>query len=100
MKKKQIIREHFSNKVFARDKNKCVFCNTTKELDAHHITDRSKMPNGGYVEENGITLCQVHHWAAEQYHISNGERWEKGMHPFDLYKKIGSSYELAVEKSS
>ena len=25
-------------------------------LDAHHITDRNEMPNGGYVKENGISL--------------------------------------------
>lgn len=30
-----------------------------RDLDAHHITDRNEMPNGGYVPENGISLCKT-----------------------------------------
>lgn len=97
MNKKQI-REKFRSEVFKRDK-KCVFCNIKDNLDAHHITDRHEMPNGGYVKENGITLCPKHHLDAEQFHISNGEKWIDGMHPNDLYLKIGSSKEIAIEKS-
>jgi len=54
---KKTIREHFRNEVLERDGNKCKFCPRTDSLDAHHITDRHDMPNGGYVKENGITLC-------------------------------------------
>jgi len=69
-------------------------------MDAHHITDRNEMPNGGYVLENGITLCKEWcHMNCEQFHISGGVEWIEGMHPDDLYKKIGSSKELAMEKS-
>lgn len=58
------------------------------------------MPNGGYVRENGITLCQAeHHMMAEQFHISGGKNWHQGMHPDDLYRMIGSSYEEAVRAS-
>ncbi len=99
MNEKKIIRAKFRELVFTRDGNKCKFCNETKDLDAHHITDRNKMPNGGYVKENGITLCSKHHELAEQFHIHNGEKFEIGMHPNDLYRAIGSSFEIALEKS-
>lgn len=69
------------------------------ELDAHHITDRNKMPGGGYVKENGITLCPECHAKAERFHQTNGEEHEMGFHPNDLYAIIGSSYEKALEAS-
>ncbi len=99
MKRKQLIRLKFKDAVLKRDKNKCVFCEETKNLDAHHITDRNLMPNGGYVKENGITLCQTHHLMAEKYHITNGLEWEENMHPDELYLKINSSYALAYKMS-
>jgi hypothetical protein len=63
------------------------------------------MPNGGYVKENGITLCDDNdgyegcHMKAELFHISEGVEWTVGMHPDDLYRLIGSSKELAIRKS-
>ena len=58
---KKDIRKKFKQDVFERDNYVCRFCATacTKEtanenLDAHHITDRSEMPNQGYVKENGM----------------------------------------------
>lgn len=98
MTKKQI-RENFRDSVFKRDRNKCCFCSETSNLDAHHITDRNEMPNGGYVKENGISLCEKHHLEAELFHISNGKKWKEGMHPNDLYRKIHSSYEVAYNAS-
>lgn len=97
--KKKKIRENFAAAVFKRDNYKCVFCTVKINLDAHHITDRNLMPNGGYVKENGITLCEQHHIDAEKFHISDGQEWVEGMHPSDLYAKVGSSYEQAVEAS-
>ena len=61
MTSKKLIRQKFSELVFKRDKFKCCFCNETNNLDAHHITDRHLMPNGGYIKENGISLCKKHH---------------------------------------
>ncbi len=98
MKKKKQIRAYFREAVFTRDEYTCVMCGLSG-VDAHHITDRNEMPNGGYVKENGITLCEECHLLAEQYHINNGEQWEKGYHPDDLYKKIKSSYQLAYKQS-
>lgn len=99
-KKKKLVRQRFRDETFGRDGHKCVFCGETKDLDAHHITDRSLMPNGGYVKENGITVCQKCHLDCEQFHISAGKTWLPGKHPDDLYKIIGSSYDLAVKKSN
>jgi 5-methylcytosine-specific restriction endonuclease McrA len=96
---KKKIRARFRDGVFERDKHKCVFCTCTENLDAHHITDRSEMPNGGYVRSNGITLCSNHHVLAEHFHISGGVEWTIGMHPDDLYARIGSSKEQAMRDS-
>jgi hypothetical protein len=57
------------------------------------------MPNGGYVKSNGITLCEKHHYLAEEYHMSNGTFCTDGMWPKDLYEKIGSSYGQALMDS-
>ena len=103
MKNKQKVRERFRESVFERDGNRCRVCGKSDvKLDAHHITDRNELPNGGYVKENGITLCYTEkgcHWKAELYHISNGKDWTEGFHPEDLYKLIGSSKERAVKES-
>lgn len=103
MTKKQFVRERFRTDVLNRDKHKCKVCGRDDvKLDAHHITDRNEMPNGGYVKENGITLCDVEegcHWKAEIYHTSKGEDWLTGFHPEDLYKLIGSNKELAESKA-
>lgn len=74
---KKKIREAFREAVFTRDGHKCRMCGRPDcKLDAHHITDRNELPNGGYVKENGITLCDVEggcHMKAEQYHITGGK---------------------------
>lgn len=99
MKQKQLLRQQFRDSVFSRDSHQCAFCEETENLDAHHITDRSEMPNGGYVPENGISLCPKHHMMAELYHQTNGDQWHPGMHPGDLYDWIGSSYDDAWDAS-
>jgi hypothetical protein len=60
------------------------------------------MPNGGYVPENGITLCAGEdqdncHWKAEQYHATGTAL--PGFSPDDLYAKIGSDWMKAWEAS-
>ena len=68
-----------------------------QELDAHHITNRKEMPNGGYVKENGISLCPDCHIKAEEFH-STGTA-VPGYGPDDLYKVINSTLEKAIEAS-
>ena len=66
-------------------------------LDAHHITNREEMPNGGYVKQNGISVCDDCHLKAEAF-WSTGESVQ-GFSPEDLYKLIGSSLEIATKAS-
>lgn len=88
---KRNIRENFRRATFTRDKYVCRVCVNAGKLDAHHITDRHLMPNGGYVPENGISLCERCHLKAEAR--------ATGFEPEKLYEMINSSHELAVEKS-
>lgn len=112
--KKKAVRQSFRDTVFDRDNLTCRVCGVigtrklmtlgqnmihADKLDAHHITDRSEMPNGGYVKENGITLCPRCHEDAEEYHRTEKKHWISGLHPNDLYDLIGSSYEEALEAS-
>ncbi len=101
--KKKQIREKFRTDVFERDNFCCQGCDLkgdSETLDAHHIIDRNELPNGGYVKENGITLCKERcHILAEKFHETDGKEWEDGFHPDDLFKLIDSSSELAYKKS-
>lgn len=96
MNNKKLIREKFRNAVFTRDNFTCCFCDKPA-VDAHHITDRNDMPNGGYILQNGISVCEEHHILCEKFHITDGKEWHYGYHPDDLYKKINSSKELAIK---
>jgi hypothetical protein len=55
------------------------------------------MPAGGYVPENGISLCPPCHEKAEECHRTGAALL--GFSPEDLYKEIGSSKELAFAAS-
>ena len=87
-------RKQFNDDCLERDNHKCVFCDETENLDVHHITDRHEMPNGGYVKTNGITLCNIHHLMAEEYHQTSEDGdcftgdGPDGFSPKDLYFKI------------
>lgn len=97
-KGKKQIRRAFRLAVFERDKYKCVMCGlrgTDETLDAHHITDRNLMLHGGYVKENGITLCAPCHKKAEEFHETMSA--DTGWYPLDLYARIGSSLKLAQQ---
>ena len=104
-RQKSLVREAFRDAVFARDAYRCRICGfepardqVIELLDAHHITDRANMPGGGYVKENGISLCAECHLRAEEYHQTGAAT--EGWHPDDLYRKIGSSHEKAVRASA
>lgn len=104
--KKKKVRRNFRDIVFLRDGYCCRMCgrksleDIEEFLDAHHITDRNEMPNGGYVAKNGISLCKGTDGTSCH---EKAERWLKGLDkpegfsPEDLYKKIGSSYEAAYD---
>lgn len=100
MSDKKKIRENFRNEVFKRDGFKCKICKKDGKIDAHHITDRNDMPGGGYVKENGITLCdngeQGCHFKAELHTVG---KTVEGYEPETLYKMIKSSYDIAYNSS-
>lgn len=101
---KKQVRSLFRDSCYKRDGYRCAMCgmkssaeHAQQELDAHHITDRNLMPNGGYVKENGISLCEECHKKAEQFH-ETGKPYP-GYAPEDLYKKIKSTLEKAIRAS-
>ena len=57
------------------------------------------MPNGGYVLENGITVCPDCHEQAEEWWQNGYESGPEGFSREDLYQKIGSSLEEATMTS-
>jgi len=100
---KKAIREAFRTATFKRDGHKCRKCgvpDSKVKLDAHHITNREAMPNGGYVAENAVSLCDIEngcHFKAEEFYRTGVA--VPGYSPEELYRLIGSSYEKAVRAS-
>lgn len=57
-------REAFKTQVFARSKQRCVFCGAPA-VDAHHILERKLFDDGGYYLDNGAAVCEDDHWKCE-----------------------------------
>lgn len=91
-------RKEFNAAVFWRDKNICRVCGKPA-VDAHHITDRHDLPNGGYVLSNGISLCEPCHIGAGPVEVSMGHFNPPIYSAEFFYKMINSSYEKAYEDS-
>lgn len=101
MKKLKLLsRDAFRSAVFSRDDHKCVFCKRSADqtpegkLDAHHIIERRCWTDpaefGGYIVENGVTVCEDHHRQCESTVISCDEcreaaRIEHTIIPSHLY---------------
>jgi hypothetical protein len=121
MSRKKNVRASFRSAVFERDSYHCAVCGKPGydrqggdsdakyhrggtvallvALDAHHITDRHEMPNGDYVVAKGISLCDDGcHRLAEVFHQTGVAH--PGYAPVDLYARIGSSFEAAVQASA
>lgn len=64
-----LTRDEFREAVFKRDRHRCVICKlamrNTPAVNAHHIMERRLFPNGGYFVDNGASLCEACHLAAE-----------------------------------
>lgn len=104
MSRKKEIRAQFRSSALKRDQYKCVMCGfkstpdkAEDELDVHHITDRKEIINGGYVKENGISLCSECHLKAEEFHSTGTAH--PGYAIEDLYKAINSNLDKAIEAS-
>ncbi len=90
------LRKNFNKIVFERDNYLCVKCGKPA-VDVHHILDRHLLPNGGYVKENGISLCETCHQKAEHEHAF-GKAYP-GYSSRSLFRKIGSSEKIAYRES-
>ena len=91
-------RKVFRETCFERDNHKCVMCGRAATA-VHHIIDRNEIENGGYVRENGISLCDPCHEKAETEHAEG--RSTPGYESEMLFKMVFSSEEkarAAVEK--
>lgn len=66
---KLLTRDNFREGVFARDNHLCVICKQPA-VDAHHIMERRLFDDGGYYLDNGASVCETHHRAAEQTVLS------------------------------
>lgn len=82
----------FKVSVLARDNHICKKCGQSA-VEAHRIIE--DLPNGGYVIDNGISLCLICNKLAKKFHASKGKDWAAGFHPSELFKLIKSSYEIA-----
>jgi 5-methylcytosine-specific restriction endonuclease McrA len=77
--------KQWSKTVRERD-GKCVACNSTKDLTAHHKYSKSIHVSLAYMKSNGITLCKICH---RELHIKYGNLCEvENLEKF-LLKKEG-----------
>lgn len=77
-------RKKFREDCVKRDNNTCIVpsCNSRVddekdgEGDIHHIIERKLWPNGGYIKENGVSICNYHHRLAEKNVIPPQAFWK------------------------
>jgi len=62
-------RKDFREAVLGRDNHSCVWCDMPAQ-DAHHLMERRLFDDGGYVVNNGVSVCGPCHIKAEQTVIS------------------------------
>jgi hypothetical protein len=103
MKHKLLSRDDFRNGVFARDGHRCVFCHRRAEdtpegkLDAHHLIERRLFTepeeNGGYIIDNGITVCEDDHMRCETTEITVEDARERA----GITRKVVPSYFYAED---
>jgi hypothetical protein len=69
-------RKSFRDVVFKRDNYTCIvpWCNQTAQ-DSHHIVERALWNDGGYIPDNGASVCETHHRAAEDNTIPPQAFW-------------------------
>jgi hypothetical protein len=62
-------RQAFKEAVFKRQQNTCAFCDLPC-VDAHHLIERKLWADGGYYLDNGVGVCEAHHWLLETTALS------------------------------
>lgn len=59
-------RDHFREAVLRRDGHSCVAPGCLNPgTEVHHLIERRLFPDGGYIADNGVSLCPEHHVLAE-----------------------------------
>ncbi len=64
-------RSYFAPEIFRRDNYKCVLCESSRGLNAHHINSWAKAPDRRFDISNCVTLCKDCHGIAH-----NGRKWK------------------------
>lgn len=69
-------RPQFREQVFDRDNHECLvpWCENSAD-DAHHIIERELWADGGYIPDNGASVCNKHHQYAETNDIPPQSFW-------------------------
>ena len=65
-----LTRGNFRETCLKRDGYQCAICGSKNDLVVHHIIERRLFENGGYFENNGISICPSCHIKCEQTLIS------------------------------
>jgi len=101
MRTNLLTRDQFREGVFERDNHLCIMCGNPGK-DAHHILERRLFPDGGYYLDNGATVCEPCHIAAEQTLITCEDLREKAkikrvvlpphLYSSERYDKWGNPY--------
>lgn len=47
--------------VLARDNHRCMLCESTEDVEAHHLYSFTNYEDLRYFTENGVALCKTHH---------------------------------------
>ncbi len=66
--------QSWSKTVKKRDWRKCQICNSTKNINAHHIFQKNIQPQLSLNVNNGITLCKKCHGKTHGFEIYEGRR--------------------------
>lgn len=69
-------RKQFRHDCKERDKHECIipWCNNSPD-EVHHIIERRLWDEGGYIKNNGASVCNKHHRYAEENHIPPQAFW-------------------------
>jgi hypothetical protein len=69
-------RSNFRSAVFDETNNECIvpWCETQAD-DAHHVIERELWNDGGYIPDNGASVCNKHHQYAETNDIPPQAFW-------------------------
>jgi hypothetical protein len=69
-------RKAFRESCLKRDNHNCVvpWCDNEPD-EVHHIIERAEWKSGGYIEDNGASVCNLHHQYAESDYIPPQAFW-------------------------